>query len=199
MLMADACPYQHVNVCDLHARRGLPGGMARLGRSEVCNGQGVFATCFLPTGTPVTGYACVKVAPDVTRDRLRPRPPVDSDYMYTRTDGREIDGHPTILRGRYSRRSWGYANMANDALHLELTQRENNCKFVERSDAVYLVTIQSVEAGDELLVSYGFDYWWFRRNDLRLPLHVRKWLKNDSSRSAYEESADSAGRLRVSS
>ena len=151
--------------------------MARLGRSEVCDGRGVFAACGLLSGTPVTAYAGVGVATDATLARLRPRPPVDTDYMYERVDGVTIDGNPAILRGLSGRRSLGCANMVNDALHPEVTRRTNNCVFVERSGAVYLVTARDVEAGEELLVSYGFEYWSFRRKSELLPLVVREWVK----------------------
>ena len=173
-----ACPYRHADACDQRASRGLPGvGMARLGRSEVCDGRGVFAACGLLSGTPVTAYAGVGVATDATLARLRRRPSADTDYMYERVDGLVIDGNPRILRGLSGRRSLGCANMVNDALHPEVTRRTNNCVFEERSGAVYLVTARDVAAGEELLVSYGFDYWLSRLRSALLPLRVREWVR----------------------
>ena len=49
-----------------------------------------------------------------------------------------------------------YMAMLNDS---KGTKYENNCEFVVVGDRVEVRTIREIEEGDELLISYGEEYW----------------------------------------
>ncbi len=157
--------------------------------SGVCPGLGVFATRAVPSGTVMTAYPFVQLGKRCMR-RARDKP--DDDYMYLRSDGATIDGHPRLLRslsflkkrrteGRRERHLWGHANLANDAIHPELTGRTNNCDFVEpgasTSGRMYLVTSRAVRAGEELLVPYSLGYWMSRAGNTAWSPKMRGWLE----------------------
>jgi hypothetical protein len=66
--------------------------------------------------------------------------------------------------------SSGIAHMANDAIHPEVTGRNNNCEFCEtETGLVYLQTIRPVRAGEELLVDYTLPYWIDRARSATAP------------------------------
>lgn len=109
--------------------------------------------------------------------------------MYQSTRGGIIDGDP-----RYGMFPAGaVAQMANDALHVDVTGLENNTRFTEREwggggerggrrrtrpPQVWLEATRRIRAGEEILVTYGLNYWLNRR-EKRVPLTrpVRHWLR----------------------
>ena len=109
----------------------------------------------------------------------------NNDYALQRSDGTSIDGHPHVLskaafylkrKNRGDHHGWGVANLANDAIHPELTGRTNNCDFVEIGSRVYLVTSQNVAAEEELLVAYSLSYWMDRVHNEAWTPAMREWL-----------------------
>jgi hypothetical protein len=156
-------------------------GRVRVGPSHICNGVGVFAVQACPKGTVMTAYPFVRQGHrKVVRQGRR-----NNDYAFQRSDGTAIDGHPQVLskatfylkrRKRGDHHMWGVANLANDAIHPELTGRTNNCDFVEMGSRVYLATSQAVAAGEELLVAYSLSYWMDRAQNEAWTPQMREWL-----------------------
>lgn len=149
--------------------------LAYLAPSHVCGGLGVFAKCDLSPGSFVTAYAGVQTTEaegglDARGGRgTRRAPPfLNTGYVYVTDDGTALNG-ARPGNSRWTRH--GLAQMANDAIDADLSGRNNNCEFREFRAAgaatrtrapcwrVYLRTTRSVKAGEELLVSYGLDYW----------------------------------------
>ena len=156
-------------------------GRVWVGTSHICNGVGVFAGQACPKGTVMTAYPFVcQGRRKVVRQGRR-----NNDYAFQRSDGTAIDGHPQVLskaafylkrRKRGDHHMWGVANLANDAIHPELTGRTNNCDFVEIGSRVYLATSQDVAAGEELLVAYSLGYWMDRAHSDAWTPQMREWL-----------------------
>lgn len=100
-------------------------------------------------------------------------------YLYQTDAGFIIDGDPE----RHRTSSAFAAQMANDAMHVDVTGFENNARFVEFKVGrgtrmqVWLVATRSIAEGDEILVSYGIDYWLNQRKTCRLSRPVRHWLR----------------------
>lgn len=52
------------------------------------------------------------------------------------------------------------ARYANDAKGLKIIKGlENNCDFIKEGERVFLKALRNINAGEELLVSYGKEYW----------------------------------------
>lgn len=112
----------------------------------------------------------------------------NNDYAFDRSDGTSVDGHPQLLmRMAFMRRRagtrhrrrylWGCANLANDAIHHEVTGRHNNCKLAEHQDGrIYLVTTRHVRKDEELLVPYSLDYWMTRASRPTWTADMKEWL-----------------------
>lgn len=163
---ADACDRE------MGAKNKKTGRLVDVRRSRVCDGVGVFAARSVPAGTVMTAY------PYVLRGRRRsPRRPSTAAYEYEwKPDGTTLDGNPALVGERC-----GVAHLANDAIHREVTGRDNNCDFVEdRGDPkrprLHLVTTRAVRRGEELFVSYCLSYWLGRERDKTVPEDLRRWI-----------------------
>ena len=168
---ADAC-----DACDDRAKQHGP--LVRVRRSRVCRGVGVFAARSVPAGTVMTAYPFVRRG--FRRSRREAAKRSDYEYEWTR-DGATLDGDPSLLAAiPPRRRPAGCAHLANDAIHREVTGRDNNCDFLEgRGDPkrprLHLVTTRAVRRGEELLVSYSLGYWLSREKTAADPA-LRRWI-----------------------
>lgn len=140
--------------------------MYRVASSSVCQGRGVFATEPIPQGTVITPYSGALYRFPHPFLRISPSP-----YLYIYADERwVIDGDEEPSE------KWmcgGHAQLANDAVHPDVTRKTNNCVLRELHSneqneepdicnmhaCLYLVAARDVEQGEELLVAYGLEYW----------------------------------------
>jgi hypothetical protein len=107
-------------------------------RESEIHGKGVFATDFIPSGKNIAWYrgpiySCCQVG----KNRM------GSEYHMTMRDGKVIDGS----RGKH------WSKYINDAIG---SGRE--CNLYIGKDGV-LTTSMQINAGEELLLDYGDDYW----------------------------------------
>jgi hypothetical protein len=69
-------------------------------------------------------------------------------------------------------------------VHYHKAKERANTRYYTDKDCLYLLTTQDINAGEELLVAYGPDYWFIRaglpsyrqfilRQNARLPAHKR--------------------------
>lgn len=148
-----------------HSTRAL----ARVAHSSICDGRGLFATRFLRKDTPITTYGGrrVRSVHNVVGD--------DALYLYELQKGSGfIVGERVPLDGN------GVAQLANDAIHPELTGASNNARFEEReeehgSTIVYLVADADIELGQEILVEYHISYWIALRCHESVPPTISEW------------------------
>lgn len=182
-------------------------------RSHVCSGDGVFALRDIPEGVVVARYAGVYRRERAMVTRAHRRLGTEYTYQLSGGGGWEVVGEPSAVRAiETSRAAWrapskgrrrwvddpctaaaiarlpAVGHLLNDALHEEVSGRDNNCEFKEvacetaspAGIAVVIVTARDVAAGEELLVAYGLAYWTYRaRSDTRpaaWPAELAHWL-----------------------
>ena len=138
---------------------------AELRRSTVCEGWGVFATRDLAKGECVTRYAGKLVSNDTWHG--------NADYALKLDDTWTLVGESDPSRLCAD----GLAQMANDAIHQEVSGQLNNCDFLVQGTCAYLRTTRPVRKGDELLVDYHFSYWLARSSSKNLTKETRTWLR----------------------
>lgn len=114
--------------------------LVHLAPSNVCKGMGVFSSVFLPHGSYVTAYpGRVTKMPGQKKvhwTRLRRAAMIPRDgqsYLYVFNNNMKVDGRQVPSGNRWWRLH-GLGNMMNDAIHPDVTGRQNNCEFVEVHD-----------------------------------------------------------------
>lgn len=117
-------------------------------------GTGVFANTQIPANKRIAFYDGRRIRRNEAL-RLRHQG-FDSHIVSMRgADGDCIDG----LRGDDESVDWsvrGWGSLLNDGNPNGIV---NNCRFQSDERGIYCVTKRTVECGEELLVSYGNDYW----------------------------------------
>jgi uncharacterized protein len=86
-------------------------------------------------------------------------------YLMYITRNAVIDALPTITTlGRY----------ANDAKGLvRVDGLKNNCEYVSEGNRCFIESIRSIKRGEEILVSYGKEFWQLQRKILRAKVRSR--------------------------
>jgi SET domain-containing protein len=117
-------------------------------------GKGLFTTIFIAKGTRIVEY----------KGRIRTWKDAKFDstnvYIYTVNTKHVIDAR-TYLKA--------FARYANDARGLKgIKGLKNNCCFVNDGLRVYIESIRDLQAGEEIFVSYGKEYWDVIRENLKL-------------------------------
>ena len=151
-------------------------GLVRVGPSTVCDGIGIFAERFLPKNSIVTAYAGKRWTDDTSELTQEDRECLKvSEYGFSCLDGSSIDGSLCGDENWWSRE--GVAHLANDALDHSPSGHKNCCSFLqlevssdddvsdegtEMITRVFLATERDISPGEELLVSYGMEYWMYR-------------------------------------
>lgn len=139
-------------------------GSVEIRASHVCDGVGVFTTTDVKQGTCVTEYS---------GHLVRSTKKVNNDYALELGDGW------TLVGDEYATCASSIGQLANDAIHLEISGKKNNCEFhFAGGRRVFLRTLVDVPKDTELLVEYHITYWLGRSNRPELPLPLTSWLKN---------------------
>ena len=133
--------------------------------STVCEGWGVFATRDIARGECVTAYVG-ELVDNTTWNG-------EADYALKLDDTWTLVGEsdPAKLCNA------GIAQMANDAIHREVSGRSNNCDFRIVGTSAFLRTTREVRRDDEMLVDYHISYWLARSSSKTLPKETRTWLR----------------------
>lgn len=116
-------------------------------------GQGLFTKQFIPKGTRIVEYkGRITTWKEVEHDH-------ENGYIYTVNDNHVIDAKKSLK---------ALARYANDARGLTRVKGiTNNCAYVNDDTRVYIEAVKDIEAGAEILVSYGKEYWDVIRNNIR--------------------------------
>ena len=109
-------------------------------------GKGLFTKEFIPKGTRIIEY---KGRITTWKDVL---------------EGKHFNGYVYFINRNHvidaMRRKSALARYANDARgHSKIKGVVNNCDYVVENKRVFIESKKDIEAGEELLVSYGNDYW----------------------------------------
>jgi len=131
-------------------------------RSQLSNaGFGLYATRAFEANVLVTEYT----GPELDKESAKSLRANNKDqYIRSLRNGFCINGNPHPALGE------GCAQMANDGYPDHFP---NNCEFVvvnnrdsvQEKPRVYLKTLRAIEAGEELLASYGKTYWKYHLVD----------------------------------
>lgn len=166
------------------------------------HGRGVFADVDIPIRTVITfypaHYLCERVrGEEHTVSHPQGLPPMDSAYRVSLTDRISIVACPSIANNR-----WFYGGLLNDPCDISLLKKGKEGKWLQHyrvaeqkanvcwdgdGECLYVVTTRNIKAGEELLISYGSNYWFVRaglptyreyilRQKARLPSHKRALL-----------------------
>lgn len=158
-------------------RLGHPACPVELRPSRLTQGgTGVFARVAIPIDAFITPFDGKRVPV------ARPIPPASRPYAYGLPCERRL---LVPYLSRASRQFCGVGHLLNDAIHTCVTGSRNNCYFDEigRGDcdddnvSVWIRAETAIEAGDELLVSYGAVYWLASENLVHAPAHLRDWWR----------------------
>ncbi len=110
-------------------------------------GKGLFTTKFIPKGTRIVEYkGKVTTWEEASSGRSF------NGYIYYVNKNHVIDAKKTLT---------ALARYANDARGLsKIEGLSNNSKYVQDDDnKVYIESFRNIEAGSEIFVSYGKEYW----------------------------------------
>jgi SET domain-containing protein len=116
-------------------------------RSKIpLSGKGLFTTCDIKKETFIVEYKGVVVTwKEIQRSK------VFNAYVYYINRNHVIDAKP------YRQYLGRYANDANGITRLKGVI--NNCTYTIKDNKVFIKAIKNIPAGEEILVSYGKEYW----------------------------------------
>lgn len=123
-------------------------------------GNGLFTKVFIPKNTRIVEYkGRITVWKDVKDDH-------DNVYIYTINRNHVIDAKKTLK---------ALARYANDARGLERIKGvTNNCDYINEGLRAFIESKRDILAGEEILVSYGNDYWKVIRQNIKADLEKQK-------------------------
>jgi hypothetical protein len=144
------------------------------------HGNGLFADCDIPKGTVITMYPAHHIARRLhgdTHEVLQTPGLLAPNYAYriTISDTKSIIGCPS-----QTQHPWFLAHLSNDVVDLTQWRKGKVAQFMydyhrrveqgcnvkfctgDDPDVLYLTGTRNIKKGEELLVSYGIDYWFKR-------------------------------------
>lgn len=114
-------------------------------------GLGLFTKVFIPCGSLVIEYKGIVTTWEAVSGEI------DNDYIYYLSSQHVINARPTPK---------ALARYANDAKGLQQVPGiNNNCIFKKMNGRVYIKARADILPGNEILVSYGKQYWDTARNN----------------------------------
>ncbi len=110
------------------------------------SGQGLFTNAFIPKGTRIIQYTG-KVSTWAEADHQDGL----NAYLYFLSEDHVIDA---------AKRKKSLGRYANDARGMKKIKGIlNNAEYIEEGTKVYIDATKDIEAGAEILVAYGKEYW----------------------------------------
>jgi SET domain-containing protein len=116
-------------------------------------GNGLFTTVFIPKGTRIVEYkGRITTWNDVKDDH-------ENGYIYTVNNNHVIDAKKTLR---------ALARYANDARGISrIKGLINNCDYVNEGLRAFIESKKDIQPGEEILVSYGNEYWQVIRTNIK--------------------------------
>ena len=131
-------------------------------------GKGLFTRTFIPKGSVITEYKG-----DITTWKKVQDDEAFNGYVFYINRNHVIDARPNRTNpGRY-------ANDANGIFKIRGVA--NNAEYDIRNKKVYIRAIADINAGEEILVAYGKEYWDIVKYNLKLD---NQYKKNNSKKRA---------------
>ena len=109
-------------------------------------GKGLFTKIFIPRGTHIIEYRG-----KITTWKDADHQDGTNSYIYFVTKNHVIDGLP------YENEKARYANDARGLTRVKGIT--NNCQYIEDELKIFIEAKKDIQAGSEILVDYGKEYW----------------------------------------
>lgn len=119
------------------------------------SGKGLFSKVFIPKGTYVVEYKG-----SISKWKELEDSEWDNGYIYFVNNNYVINArpHPEAL-----------ARYANDARGLvKIKGLSNNCVYKKKGGKIYIYAEKDIHPGQEILVSYGKEYWQTVRTNMKI-------------------------------
>jgi len=124
-------------------------------------GKGLFTRTFIPRGSIITEYKG-----DITTWKKVQEEEDFNGYVFYINRNHVIDARPDRTNlGRY-------ANDAKGAFKIRGVS--NNAEYHVNNNKVYIRAIATINAGDEILVAYGKEYWDIVKYNLKIENQDKK-------------------------
>lgn len=129
--------------------------------SKIPNGgKGVFATQFIPKGTKICRYKGRIVSRNqymnlIRREQDRGFEVATDNIIIGSNIGSNINDN--VILGKYDLE--GTKKVFDDKSLFRFADTTLNCDFVRRDGKLFIYSTTDINAGDELYVDYGFNYW----------------------------------------
>lgn len=131
-----------------------------ISKSEICSGLGIFSNETIEEDKIITWYYG-KIKDNIVDDNEYI---IDYDtddgvkLLVGITDIDEINRNIDINYGK------GLAQFANDAISFLITKKHNNSHFIQKDNYIFLISEKKIMKNEEILASYGIDYWIIKIN-----------------------------------
>lgn len=122
-------------------------------KSKICDGLGLFAKENIKKGTYITWYHGYTIR----KFKVSSKNKYMIDYKSVKYKNSEM-----VLVGIKNLKKLimkGVAQLANDSICWDLTNKTNNSEFIQIGKYVFLKSILEINKNEEILVSYGTKYW----------------------------------------
>ena len=123
-------------------------------KSTICNGIGIFANKNITKDSIITWY----YGKIIDCKNIKHKKYKYNKYImeYNSVNKKKcIIGISNIekIKGK------GFAQLANDAIHYNLTYKNNNSYFMQKRRYIFLIATRDIDKHEEILASYGIEYW----------------------------------------
>lgn len=146
--------------------------------SNICKGLGLFAKKNIKKNTYITWYYGY-----TSRNfKVSKKNKYIIEYKSTKYKSKDIIlvGVKDVKRLDFK----GVAQLANDAICWDITKRINNTIFIQNGKNIFLKSIIDINKDEEILVSYGINYWISQiykfpkeyNNEFKLTLNIINYL-----------------------
>jgi uncharacterized protein len=127
-------------------------------------GKGLFTKIFIPKGTRIVEYkGRITTWKEVEHDH-------DNAYLFTVHEGHVIDASRSYKAlSRYANDARGFTRVTGIT--------NNSIYYRDENDRVFLESKRDIEAGSEIFVSYGADYWKVMRENRKVEKDKQKTKK----------------------
>ena len=131
-------------------------------RSGIPNaGKGLYTKIFIPKGTVIAEYEG-----EITTWKKVQQANEFNGYVFYINKNHVIDAKPYLK---------SFARYINDAKGItRIEGLQNNSKYVNEDNRIFIEAIKDIPAGSEIFVSYKKDYWDVIRHNMKFELKEKK-------------------------
>lgn len=126
-------------------------------KSNICKGYGLFANTYIPKGKIITYYYGYIKSAKLSFSNIENKYAIEFDN----DKSKRLIGINNIKKINKK----GAAQIVNDAICPYITNETNNACFINDGKYIYLKSIDNINKNDEILASYGIDYW---KNEIKI-------------------------------